>query len=356
MKIDLTEIETDHYDVRESHDKEHVKEIEDSLAEDGQWNPIIVRPSENGHYELIAGHTRLKAAENLGWDELEATVRNVDDTEAEQLALKTNLARRGMSKLEEGKVVNRLMSEHNLTQSSVAEKLGKSTSWVSDRVKVALNLRPEVKGLVEEGDLSYTLARVVTTIEEQRQLDFAKLLIEQDVTSEKEANELARRFDNDTVYTIGYEGRDFEEFAEVLDDHDIDVLVDIRESTSSNYKPEFNGEVLSDRLQDNGIDYRHIPELGVKNLVRRPYKDGAIGHDCFEDWYRWWVSEETDLDLDDFVDELEEEGSPAFMCIEKYATPKDDQEIHCHRDHLVNMISRREVDGREHFPDRVDIV
>lgn len=356
MKISLSDIQTDHYDVRESHDEEHVQEIQESLEEDGQWNPIIVRPGENGDYQLIAGHTRVKAANNLGWEELEATVKNVDDGEAEQLALKTNLARRGMNKLEEGRVVSRLMSDHELTESEVAEKLGKSDKWVRDRVKVALNLKPEVKGLVEEGDLSYTLARVVTTVEEERQLEFAKLLIDQEITDEIYANELSKRFDNDTVYTIGYEGRDFEEFATLLKENEIDILVDIRESTSSNYKPEFNGEVLSDRLEEKGIQYRHVPELGVKGIIRRPYKDGAIGHDCFEDWYRWWVTEEAEIDMDEFVDELELEGTPAFMCIERYAEPNGEQHIHCHRDHLAEMVHGRDVDGRIHFPVRKNLI
>jgi len=238
----------------------------------------------------------------------------------------------------------------------VGERLGKSRKWVSDRVKVALNLKPEVKGLVEEGDLSYTLARVVTTVEEDRQLEFAKLLIEQDITDETFANELADRFDNDTVYTIGYEGRSFDEFLALLEENDIEILVDVRESTSSNYKPEFNGEVLSDRLEENGIDYRHIPELGVKGLIRRPYKDGAISHECFEDWYQWWVTEESGLDLEEFVNELELEGRPAFMCIERYAGPNNDQEIHCHRDHLADMVQSMEIDGRTHFPQRTDLV
>jgi ParB family chromosome partitioning protein len=355
MKIALDDIKTDIYDVREEHDDEHVQQIQESLKEDGQWNPIIVRPGENGNYELIAGHTRMKAAQNLGWDELEATVKNVDDVEAEQLALKTNLKRKGMSKLEEGRVVNNLMREHNLTQAGVSEKLGKSPNWVSDRVRVALNLKPEVKGLVEEGELSYNLARVVTIVDEERQLEFAKLLIEQDITTQADARELARRFDNDTFYTIGYEGRDFAEFLDLLTEYDIDVLVDVRESTTSNYKPEFNGEVLSNRLQDKDIEYRHVPELGVKSLIRKPYKKGAIGHGCFEDWYTWWVQEEADFDLEEFAYELEGQGAPAVMCIERHASPNHSQSIHCHRDHLADMIRGMETNGRVVFPDRVDI-
>jgi len=355
MKVALDNINTDVYDVREEVDEEHVGQIRESLKEDGQWNPIIIRPSENGNYELIAGHTRVRAATKLGWNELEATVKNVDDQEAEKLALKTNLKRKGMSKLEEGKIVNNLMAEHELTQADAAEKLGKSEKWVSDRVRVALNLRPEVKGLVEEGGLSYNLARVVTQVEEDLQYELAQLLIEQDVTSGAEARRLTTRFKNDTIFTIGYQGRDFAEFVELLEEHQIDILVDVRASTSSNYKPEFNGDVLSTRLKENGIEYRHVPELGVKNLLRKPYKEGAINHDCFRDWYEWWVIQEADLILEEFVSELEAEGSPAFMCIERHASPSQDQEIYCHRHHLAEMVQEVEQDGRQIFPDRQDV-
>lgn len=355
MKVELGDLKTDVYDVREEVDEGHVEQIRESLKEDGQWNPIIVRPGENGDYELIAGHTRVRAATELGWGEIEATVKNIDDTEAEKLALKTNLKRKGMSKLEEGRVVNNLMTEYELSQAGVADKLGKSKSWVSDRVKVALNLRPEVKGLVEEGELSYSLARVVTQVEDDHQYEFAQLLIDQDISNGKEARQLAIRFLNDTLYTVGYEGRDFSEFVEILERTEIEILVDVRASTSSNYKPEFNGDVLADRLDEYGIEYRHVPELGVKNLIRKPYKDGAIGHDCFRDWYEWWVTEESGFDLDEFLFELEGEGTPAFMCIEEHASPSQGQDIYCHRHHLTEMAQSIERDGRALFPEREDV-
>jgi ParB family chromosome partitioning protein len=355
MKISLDKIELGPYDVRDGVDEDHVDELADSLEEDGQWNPVIVRPGENGKYEMISGHTRYRAAEKLGWSEIEANVENVDDGEAEKLALKTNLKRKGMSKLEEGRVVNSLMNEHNLTQSEVADKLDKSATWVSDRVKVALNLTPEVKGLVEEGELTYNLARVVAQCDEDNQLEFAKLLNKSDITQAGEASELLRRFRNDTLYTVGYEGRDFEEFLSTLQEAEVDVLVDVRASTSSNYKPEFNGEVLSDRLDERDIEYRHLPELGVKNLIRNPYKEGAIGHDCFRDWYQWWVTEEADLDLAELADDLENTGAPALMCIERHPEPAGDQDIYCHRHHLADMIQELTTDGRALFPSRKDL-
>ncbi|MDZ7687632.1 MAG: ParB/RepB/Spo0J family partition protein [Halobacteriales archaeon] len=356
MKIKLSKINTDLYDVRDEVEEEHVDDIAESLEEDGQWNPIIVRPSnhEDG-YDLIAGHTRYRAAKKLGWDELEATVKDVDDEEANELALKTNLKRKGMSKIEEGKVINDLLQKHDLTRQELADKLGKSQRWVSERIKVALELDPKVKGLVQEGELSYNIARIVTQVEEKKQLEFAELLVDQDITDAAEATKLKSRFQNDTIYTIGYEGRNFEGLVDTLQENEIEILIDIRESGESTYKPEFNSDVLSDRLPENDIEYLHEPELGVNWAIRRPYKDGAIGHNCFEGWYNWWISEEADIDIEEFADEIEQKGSAALMCIEKYAEANDNQDITCHRHHLSNILQDVEENGRQLFPNRKDL-
>ena len=355
MQVDLENLNVEAYNVRDEIDEDHVNEIADSLSEDGQWNPIIVRPNQNGGYDVIAGHTRYRAAKSLGWDSLEATVKDVDEERAKELALKTNLKREPMSKIEEGKVVNDLLDRHDLSERELAEQLGKSETWVNDRIRVALDLKPEVKGLVQEGELSYSLARVVRRVSDDRQLEFAELLIEQNITDDSRASKLLQRFENDTIVTIGYEGRDFDEFASELEENGVDVLVDVRASGESTYKPEFSADLLSERLPEYGIEYRHEPDLGVHRMIRAPYKDGAIGHECFANWYDWWMTEESDIDVTEFVQDLVETGKPALMCIEAHSTPEGDQDIYCHRHHLAEMIQDVEEDGRTVFPQRVDL-
>jgi ParB family chromosome partitioning protein len=260
-----------------------------------------------------------------------------------------------MSKIEEGKVVNNLLDREGITQKELAGRLGVSSDWVNDRMRVALDLEPEVKGLVEAGDLSYTLARVVRRIDENRQLEFAELLIDNDVTTETEAGRLRKRFENDTIVTVGYEGQDFKEFIAELTENDVEVLVDVRASGDSTYKPQFSSEYLADHLPDEGIEYRHEPELGVHRMIRNPYKDGAIGHDCFANWYDWWLETESDVDLESFVDDLVATGRPALMCIEESPTPNDDQDIYCHRHHLAETLQNIKDEGRPAFPNRLDL-
>lgn len=355
MEIRLENLNSDEYDIRDEVDEDHVSDIAESLESDGQWNPIIVRPDGEGEYDIIAGHTRYRAAKQLGWETLEATVKDVEEPEAEQLALKTNLKREPMSKIEEGKVINNILDREDLTQSQLAERLGRSKEWVSDRIRVALDLKPEVKGLVQEGKISYSLAREVRRVDEDDQLEFAKMLIEENVTTSGEASKLRLRFENDTIYTVGYQGRSFEEFVDKLQEASIDILVDIRASGESTYKPQFSADYLSNQLPQHGIEYRHEPELGVHRVVRSPYKDNSISHQCFADWYDWWLNQESDIEIEKLADDLVSTGVPALMCIERYAEPKGDQNIYCHRHHLADKISSVEQHGRALFPNRVDL-
>jgi ParB family chromosome partitioning protein len=355
MEISLDRVHIGEFDVRDEREEEHVKEIAESLNSDGQWNPIIVRPSENGDYDLIAGHTRYRAAKSLGWETLEATVKDVGHDEAMELALKTNLKRKSMSKLEEGKVVNQILDEESLTEQELADQIGKSSSWVNDRIRVALDLVPEVKGLVQEGDLTYSVAREVRRVDDERQLEFAELLIEQSVSDSATASKLRTRFENDTIYTIGYEGKDFDEFYEELVDADVDILIDVRASGESTYKPAFGADMLAERLPERGIEYRHEPELGVHRLVRNSYKDNAISHDCFESWYDWWLTEESNIDVSEITENLVSEGAPALLCIEHSAEPSDEQDIYCHRHFLAERMRQIEQNDRPLFPNRVDL-
>jgi ParB family chromosome partitioning protein len=359
MKIQLENIQNDVFDVREDVDQEHVDDIAESFKRDGQWDPIIVRPSKNGDYELISGHNRCRAAWKLDWNEIEATVKDVSDEKANELALTTNLLRSDLTQREQGKVLVSMLNEHELTQSDLADRIGKSTTWVGDRVSLALDLHESVVEALESGSISNREAAIVASLDKSDQEGFVNIVRNAEINSAKEVRELKDRFLNDTIYTIGYRGQEFSEFLQTLQDAKIDVLVDIRESSDSTYKPEYNGDVLSDRLESEGIEYRHIPELGVPYLVRAAYKDEGIGDSCFESWYRWYIVHDWHVELAEFADELEGTGRSALMCAERHATPQKDQSIYCHRHFLADILQHDLTSGSddemEAFPNREDL-
>ncbi len=353
MNLKISKIEIGNYTVREDIDQEHVNRLAQSLKKDGQWNPIIVRPKEEGRYEVISGHYRLRAAKKLGWKEIDAKVKDVENSAADVLSLKTNLVRKNMSEIEEAKVIKSLMDEHDLTQKEIADKLDRSSTWVSGRLSLALDVIDFVKEKIQEEEISPEHGVVISRLPEDKQKEFTKLVLEKDLTRDETREEI-KRFKNDTIYTIGYQGKDFEEFLEILEDNEIEQVIDIRKSNESQYKPEFNGNILKERLEDNNISYTHKPRLGVDYLIQIPYKEGFIQDKCFENWYRWWVKEKIDLDLIEFADGIKDYGKTVLLCMEKHPRPKGDQKIYCHRDILATILQEK-IDGNVLFPERVDL-
>jgi ParB family chromosome partitioning protein len=377
MRIELDKIKVGRFRVREKLDEEHLKAIMDSFERDGQWDPIIVRPAgERGYYELIAGEYRLEAAKRLGWKDIEATVKDVDDVTADFLALKTNLIRQSMSPLEEGRAISKYMRDHKLTQEQIAKELGRSEAWVSERLALALNISEEVREAMVHGRITIGQAVIISQISPKegkltphfinRQRIFLEIILrEQDRLkrrlSEDETRKMLRWFQKDTIYTIGYAGRDWKDFLKILKDNNIELLLDIRESGESRYKPEFNESVLKRSLEEQGIEYERRPELGVPFEVRQPYIDGLLSWDCFKQWYNWSIrgrkleGKVRDL-LPELVERLKSKRS-CLMCEEMYPKPKGAQRHYCHRDILADMIVEYEDKDRPllKFEKRVDL-
>lgn len=377
MKVELNKIQVGKFRIREKLDEEHLKNIMQSLARDGQWDPIIVRPArERGYYELIAGEYRVEAAKKLGWKEIEATVKDVDDVTAGFLALKTNIFRQSMTPLEEGMTIRKYMLEYNLTQQEIAKELGRSEAWVSERLALALAISPDVREALIHGRISVSQAVIISQISPKdgkltpyyvnRQREFLKILLtEQDrlkrKLSEEETRKMLKWFLNDAVYTIGYAGRDWKDFLKILKDNEIELVIDVRESGESRYKPEFNEVVLKRALDEQGIEYERRPDLGVPYDIRQPYIDGFLGWECFKQWYIWSVrGRKVEGKVRDLLPELIERlksKKACIMCEELYPKPKGTQKHHCHRDILADLILEYKDENKPllKFEKRIDL-
>lgn len=145
---------------RTNPDPEYIQELQQSLAEQGQWESILVRPLGEGTYQIISGHCRVAAAKALGWKQIRAEVRQLTDEEADFLVLDTNLKRRNLSELEEADGIRHMMQAHGWTQTNVAQQFGKTQAWVSYRLSL-LGLAPEVKAKVITQVINPTQAREI---------------------------------------------------------------------------------------------------------------------------------------------------------------------------------------------------
>lgn len=158
LPIDL--IGRGRFQPRRNFDEDKLRELADSIAAQGVVQPVVVRPVEDGRYELIAGERRWRAAQLAGLSDIPAVVREVDDQTAMAMGLIENIQRDDLNPLEEAQALQRLTDEFALTHQQVADAVGRSRASVSNLLRL-LELNPEVKALIDQGSLEMGHARAL---------------------------------------------------------------------------------------------------------------------------------------------------------------------------------------------------
>ncbi len=142
-----------------------------SIDENGLLQPLLVRPAPGAtnRYELVAGERRLRAVRRLGWVDVPALTRQVDDDTLLILALVENLQREALSPIEEAEGYQALEAQHGLSHGAIANSVGKSRSTVANMLRL-LQLPVSVRKLVEIGDLTTGHARALLGVSDPVQL------------------------------------------------------------------------------------------------------------------------------------------------------------------------------------------
>jgi ParB family transcriptional regulator, chromosome partitioning protein len=151
--------------------EETLKELADSIREQGVLQPLVVRAREGG-YELIAGERRWRAAQIAGLTELPVLVREADDRKVLELALIENLQRENLNPIEEALGYSKLIKDFALTQEEAAVKVGKNRATVANLLRL-LQLHPDVQNYLRSGLLTFGHARAILGIahsDSQKQL------------------------------------------------------------------------------------------------------------------------------------------------------------------------------------------
>lgn len=139
-------------------------ELAASIEACGLLQPVLVRPAPGGRsYELVAGERRLRAVKQLGWTEVPASIREVDDGTLLVLALVENLQRQELSPMEEAQGYEKLRDVFGFTQDKIAEAVGKKRSTVANMLRL-LTLPPSVRRLLDEGAIAMGHARAVLAV------------------------------------------------------------------------------------------------------------------------------------------------------------------------------------------------
>jgi ParB family transcriptional regulator, chromosome partitioning protein len=170
------------YQPRREFSEEELADLTNSLRTNGLLQPILVRPAPRpgpARWELVAGERRWRASMRLGWTEIPAVIREVDDRTLLVLALVENLQRSQLSPLDEAEGYQRLAEEFSLTQQQVADTVGKDRSTVANAMRL-LQLPSSVRQLVRDGQLTAGHARALLGLDTDRRIaDMARLAVEE---------------------------------------------------------------------------------------------------------------------------------------------------------------------------------
>ena len=144
-----------------------LRELADSIKLHGILQPIVVspHPHDPGHYILIAGERRWRAAQLAGQHEVPAVVRDTPESDRLELAVLENLQRLDLSPIEEAQAYRQLMDVRGYTQEQLAERISKDRSTVANALRL-LKLPPKVQDLVQDGRLGMGHARALLSLED----------------------------------------------------------------------------------------------------------------------------------------------------------------------------------------------
>ena len=189
--IDINKIEPNGQQPRKNFDEDSLNDLADSIKQHGMIEPLIVKKSENGFYNIIAGERRWRAARIAGLKEVPVIVKDYTSQQIMEVALIENLQREDLNPIEEAEGLNQMIKTYGLTQAEVSKSVSKSRPYITNALRL-LKLPEAIKEYVVEGQLTTGHARALLAIEdEEKQMLLCRKVIE-DGLSVRKIEELAK--------------------------------------------------------------------------------------------------------------------------------------------------------------------
>ncbi len=174
--IPIHALQPSQYQPRRVFDEQALAELAQSIQQQGLLQPLVVRASSAGQYEIVAGERRWRACQLIGMAEISVLVNQIDDKTAMAMALVENLQRESLSALDQAHAMQRLTQEFSLTHQEIAKLLSKSRASVTNFLRL-LHLHPQVQTQLEQGLMDMGHARCLLMLDEASQCEVADWII-----------------------------------------------------------------------------------------------------------------------------------------------------------------------------------
>lgn len=196
--VDINKIEPNIFQPRKFFDEDSMQELADSIKQHGLIEPLIVQKSSEDFYSIIAGERRWRAAKMAGLKDIPVVVKDYTSQQAMEIALIENLQREDLNPIEEAEAFNRLISEFDLKQDEVADKVCKSRVAVTNSLRL-LKLDKRVQNMIIENRIKSGHARALLAIEDgDKQYDIAVKVFDEKL-SVRETERLIKAVNSEKV-------------------------------------------------------------------------------------------------------------------------------------------------------------
>lgn len=177
------------YQPRQHFDPEKLQELADSIkSTEGLLQPIVVRPSKQGHYEIVAGERRWRAAQLAGMQDVSCLIVNYTDEQTLQASIVENISRDDLNPIEEAQAYQRLIDEFQYLHEEVAASVGKSRTAITNSLRL-LKLDPRVQSYLINKQLTEGHGKILASLPPHEQFELAERCVKQGWNVRKTENE-----------------------------------------------------------------------------------------------------------------------------------------------------------------------
>lgn len=192
VKVKLIDIEPNKEQPRKQFDEDALNDLAESISQHGILQPLLVRPMNDGTYQLVAGERRWRASRIAGLTEVPVVIKDLTDSQVAELALVENLQRENLNPMETAFGFKDLSDKFGYTQEEISKIIGCSRSAVANALRL-ISLPDEIQDMVSDGSISSGHAKAILGVEDKEyQLQLAKLVVKEGL-SVRETERLARK-------------------------------------------------------------------------------------------------------------------------------------------------------------------
>ncbi|WP_414042051.1 nucleoid occlusion protein [Macrococcus sp. EM39E] len=198
VSVPVERIVPNRYQPRQIFDEEKIKELAESIQSYGLLQPIVVRPIEEDMYEIIAGERRFRALKFNGVAETEVIVKQMNDKETAAIALIENIQRENLSAVEEAEAYKKLLDLDGITQQDLATSLGKSQSFIANKLRL-LRLSQPILDALSKQQITERHARALLALDENGQTKMLGIIKSQNLNVKQTEERVKRMLGGENV-------------------------------------------------------------------------------------------------------------------------------------------------------------